>query len=250
MNEKILVWLIAIALFPSCMFNASQPESKGQSAYLLQGRADLPVLEDLKQKIHHEINKIIKEEIGLPITYDFDFFLPKRKSQGLTLYYFFDLLDKGSPWLQSFFKSFKKNHAGLIFKNVSLSSDIKFFGEHDDELVILVNDPKNELARLNAEIKEAAHKANAEFKQKHQQDLYDINQSEKHKFLPHIGLGRLRSTSIKQHIKDQTQVEAIYARITRRIIAIVKDLLTKETQNIIKFKSFVIFNRTTGSLIE
>ncbi|MDP3889252.1 MAG: hypothetical protein Q8Q25_01760 [bacterium] len=102
-------------------------------------------------------------------------------------------------------------------KNVSIKPEVDFFGEGHDELVVLINDPDGELSKLNKEIKGTAHQAHDDYKKIHHRDLYDIAKSERYPFLPHMGLGRIRSNSIKQHIKDKSLVNDTFERIKQRI---------------------------------
>lgn len=100
----------------------------------------------------------------------------------------------------------------------------------------MADDFGKELTFFNHEIKELMHHANNEYKCNHQVDLYDIAKSERFPFLPHIGLGRIRSMSIKQHIKDSSQVDKILEQIKQRIkkeaLKIVKISLTTDNQKI------------------
>ena len=187
---------------------------------LVQGFLNLPVLKSIKNQTGIVVNNIIKTELGLDTSYDFNFFLTKQK-QRLTLYYL-NLTDVDAsatliyPAVDKFFQDNKATLQSL--KQVNLLPNLNLFGEHHDELVIMVNDPEKELARLNQTLKKQMYQINAAYQGKYNANLYDIAKSEKFSYLPHIGLGRIRTTSIKQHIKDTAQEESIYDHINQRIL--------------------------------
>ena len=96
---------------------------------------------------------------------------------------------------------------------------VAFFGDDKDELVMLVSgDPKEEFLKLNTTIKEVISEAHKQYKGKQHASLYDVTKSEKFPYLPHIGLGRIRTNSIRQHIKDTTHVATTFEQIRQRII--------------------------------
>lgn len=225
--------------------NDNVQEVISRRTLFIQGVTDISVLTSIKSELTLAINKIIKEELGLNLDYNFDFFLPKNW-QRLTLYYLNDTDNEGVCLIDSAIQGIlQENEKSFVLQNVKLVSQVNFFGDHKDELVLMIDDPSKELSLLNQRIKITMHEANKKHMCKYNSELYDISHSEKFSYLPHIGLGRIRSTSIKQHIKDASQVDKIYAQITRRILdeasLIVKELLGKNNIKLV-FKTLCIFD--------
>jgi len=204
----------------------------------IQGYLSSPLLQAITNQTGVIVNNIIKQELGLSSDFDFNFFLPKEK-QRLTLYGL-NSADIGAstsliyPVVDSFFE---KNELNLKLKKVDLSSELNLFGEHQDELVIKVNDPDEELSSLNQILKDNMHQANLNYRLTHELDLYNIAKSEQFDYVPHIGLGRIRTTSIKQYIKDITQTTLVLDRINQRILqevlVMILDQFTKHDTKLI-----------------
>ncbi len=72
-----------------------------------------------------------------------------------------------------------------------------------------------------------AHQLNDTYKNQHDQDLYNIAKSERYPFTPHMGLGRIRLQSIKNNIKDASQIHDILERIKTEIKKVASKVLEK-----------------------
>lgn len=223
--------------FATKNINAQDTE---QHTLYIQGSSNIPLITSIKEVLTPVINNIIKDELHLDTAYNFDFFLPKQW-QRLTLYTLNNVNPTEINLIASTIKNiFSKNKNNFLLKNVTLMPQLNFYGDQQDELVLMINDPSKELSLLNYQIKTAMHQMS---KDAHTIDLYNISKSEKFPYAPHIGLGRIRSTSIKQHIKDPTQVGKIYTKLTQRIInesfPIIKELLHNNAS--VSFNALCIF---------
>lgn len=215
----------------------------------IQGYLNNPLFSKIQQQLTPLINTIIKEELNLASDFDFNFLLPKEK-QRLTLYTVNDFVAKEQNSIDIEHILTKEK---ITLTDVTLSPHIQFFGDNKDELVIMVDDSKKELSVLNQKIKTIMHQLNDEYQHKHNTNMYDISHSERFPYTPHLGIGRIRTTSIKQQIKNPIDIEKIYNRITQRIIdestqIIQKIWNAKETK--ITFTSVGIFSPETRSYIK
>lgn len=211
----------------------------------IQGSLNNPILTSIKSQLHPVINSIIKEEVGLSKDFDFDFFLPKSW-QRLTVYHAYDTRSTGANDIYHAIEgAIQKNKNLFVLKEVHLTPEAHFFGDQKDELVIMVKDPLHELSHLNQTIKPVMHNLNTAYEAKYADGLYDISKSERFSYLPHVGLGRIRTTSIKQHVKDASRVDEVFNRITQRILVealrITKELLNSSNMQL-TFEKVVIFD--------
>lgn len=216
MNIKtyIKLPLLLLLFLPACLVNNSDLTSQEKSTLLIQEISNSPVVTSITKHITPVINGIIKKELGLDQEYDFAFFLPK-KLQRITLYYLTDIYKKNQEALLSQLEKIKLIH--IKPKNVSISSKVEFFGDQQDELVIMINDPEDELYKFNQAIRKIANQANYEHSQRYGKTFYDVAKSERYLFIPHMGLGRIRSQSIKNFIKDASQIPIIFERIKQKV---------------------------------
>jgi hypothetical protein len=231
-NKNNVLIVFFLLLLPGCFFNKAE-NNVAKSTFFIQLLSNTIVLASIKEAITPVINGIIKEELGLAQDYDFEFFLPKPQPQRLTLYYVNKIFENGEKSLFSVVEGIQWQ--SLIPSHVAIAQEVNFFGDQTDELVIMIDDPDEELSKLNQKLKESLHQMNDGYKQVHHHDAYDISKSERFPFVPHIGLGRIRVHSIKQHIKDTQQIDEILGRLKQRI--------KKETSHLVK-KLLTIENRT------
>ena len=217
----------------------SQPESvsRDKRTVFIQMIFESSVLEGMKAAIAPVINRIIRDELNLPQTDAFDFFMPKpQHRQAVTLYYADDLLYEGNSVFFSEIDPIINKIKALLPQKIGLSDQVRFFGDYGDELVILVDDQHKELTVLNSLVKTRANRAQNNYQLLHNTNLYDATKSERFSYVPHIGLGRIRSTSIKMHVKDEAQKTLLFERIKLRILAeilpIIQDLLTSENRKL------------------
>ena len=219
-------------MLPGCFSSHSSPDTT--YTYFIQLLTDSKILISIKKDITPLINSIIKEELGLKKDFEFDFFIPKKPTPSyLTLYYVVDMPESGTPVVASALVGIEKNLQDSTPHHALLVPKVAFFGDDKDELVMLVSDPKEELLKLNTTIKEVIHEAHKQYKGKQHASLYDVTKSEKFPYLPHIGLGRIRTNSIRQHIKDTTHVattfEQIRQRIIKEVLSVAEKMLSTET---------------------
>jgi hypothetical protein len=236
MKSKLYI-ILGLLCLPGCFDGTKNPNGKKQN-YAVQAIANSGLLTSIIEAVTPIINDIIKKEIGLDKDFDFAFFVPK-KIQRLTLYYFNDVRADETQNVIHAVDVAQKQFGILQTNTIMLTSEVNFFagpwGEND-ELVIMINDPNGKLTYLNQELKKAAHQANDEYKQNYNIDLYDSVKSERYSYTPHIGLGRVRTTSIKQHLKDPLLFDQIWATIQQRVIkevvALVEKSLTEENKKL------------------
>ena len=144
----------------------------------------------------------------------------------------------------------------FVAHDTTIKHEVEFFSGpfgDADELVVMINDPNQELTRFNQSIKKAMHQANDDYQQTHHKNLYDITKSEQYSYVPHIGLGRIRANSIKNQLKDQSQFPVIFERIQSRTKKItleyIKTQLNSKNEKLV-FDKIVIFNPTQQSFIK
>lgn len=217
---------------------APTPRTQSQDQLLMQAILDIPALDMINDAIYPAINALIKDELGLKSDYKFDFFVPKER-QRLTLYYLNDIAPQGINLAHSFIEKWVSEYKNdLTIMSATLAPTVNFFGDHKDELVIMIDDQNGELAQLNQKIKEDMHQLNKEYQQANEADLYQISKSERFSYLPHIGLGRIRVTSIKKQIEvniqseDMKKIDPVFDQIAEHIVtqaaAIVKKILDSQ----------------------
>lgn len=213
-------------------FNESK-KIETRHTYFIQLIWNCRGISQIREAIAPVINKIIHEELNLKE--ESPLFLGKDR-QALTLYYLDNMHLNGENIFVAKLESMLMANELLIPRSTSIAPRVDFFGEGQDELVIMINDPTGELTALNNKIKTIAHLINQDYREKNHDNLFDISKSEQFPFVPHIGLGRIRSNSIKQHIKDHSQVEKTFEHIKGRIrtatLKIVADIITSENQSI------------------
>ena len=214
MNKKLFVLFGMSFLLVACLNNMEKKTDKHTLA--IQLILDSVALTSIRNEVVSVVNEIIRQELALPQTEKFDAFFSPKKINRLSLYYVNDADEKGDDLLFFALENSVKESA----VDVSITSKVDFFKGPfgiDDELVIMIDDSKKELLGLNQKIKNVAHAINQQFKEQYDHDLYDISKSEAHDYVPHVGLGRIRSNSIKEHMKDQALFDETFKRIQQRI---------------------------------
>jgi len=220
---QIVALLFSLFFLPGCSGDCLNNQQKVENTtYLVQAISEVPAITDAIKELTPLISNVIKQELQLDEAYDFAFFIPK-KLQRVSLYYLNDVNQKNITMIID-----ELDNLGIA-KNASLeagaSTTPRFFGDQQDELVIMIDDISGNLAVLNQEIKQSMHTLNEVYYTQHDQDFYNISQSERFPFVPHMGLGRIRSQSIKNHMKDSSQAEDIFERIKTRIIQLTREKL-------------------------
>jgi hypothetical protein len=199
------------------------------------------------------VNGIIKKELALPEDDPFEFFLPK-KEQRVTLYEVAQLHEHGFKKLFEVINGLQDSFDKLVGSSVQVVPHVSFFGGTvNDELVVMINDVDGTLAHLHQELKESMNRANSDYKMVRKASLYDIKKSERHAYTPHMGIGRLRSASIKQKMKDPSSFEIVFKRIQERTIKAVTDIVQAtllEQSPTINFVSVCIFDLETRQCLE
>jgi hypothetical protein len=223
MNRFFIMFVSAALIGATGLFLYNYTAKSQKSTLLIQAISDSASLNTIRETITPSINDIIKEELGLDKSYDFEFFLPKQLNR-LTLYYVNDMYENGKKDLFSALTFLNGIEAP---RSAAISADAHLFGDKQDELVIIIADPVKELVGLNADVKTAVHQAQQQYQRQHNLDLYNRAKSEQNPYLPHIGLGRVRLSSIQQHIKDDAQVNVIFDRIRERIVKLTQEVIAK-----------------------
>ena len=209
----------------------------------IQIRLDNPTIRALQQTIEPLINTIIQEELKVERGCDYPRFLLKGR-QDISLYYVIDLKpDLDSHIVGALDEMQHKNKGTNAPKDSALSLRTDFFGDKD-ELVMLLDDPHQELTALHKDIKQFAHKAQMQYQAKYSQDLYDVIKSERYPFKPHISLGRLQGDSIKKMVCGADNADQVLQRIKERIHNEVMPTAIAPLDKRLQPTYFVIFNET------
>jgi hypothetical protein len=181
------------------------------------------------------IDKIIEEETHIKQDKNVPLFFFKKRA-AITTYYVNDMYVNAEPVLFN-----ALNSIGIPApRNVTLSSKVDFFGEPKDDLmalldlVVKIDDPNNGLLYLNQETKKIVHTANEQYKHVHHIDMYDINKSEKHSYLPHLSLGHLRVNYITHLVNDASNADKVVERIKQRILQAAMQILSESPLEIRK----------------
>jgi len=207
--RKTLFSLMSCTLLSSCTTITSHQE---KYTLAVQVYADSPVITEVIQKVTPLINNIIKEELALDKSYDFEFFLPKKR-QRISLYYLENVEEKNNPLIISRLDAMNLGKRKL--EHVKATSNTEFFGERKDELVITIDDSKKELSALNQEFKR-------NFSEYHQ----------RFPFIPHMGLGRVRFGAIGNHTQSEDVVQHIKKRVKELSSKIMRDALSPKSQKL------------------
>lgn len=247
-THKLYLLFFFCSLLSGCFFNDSKTNSK--SLYVLQLISNNKAISSIRKSIKRVGNKIIAEELSLKENQEF--FLGKEQ-QGLTVYYLNNMTEIGvKDIISSLDKLFQKKSI-VAPSMATISHDVDFFGDGEDELVIKIIDQNTELANLNNTMKEMAHALDNTYKKQHNEHLYDRALSERYSYTPHISLGRIRAHSIKDEIKDSTQKEIVLERIKQRIkkacLEIVEEALKKESTRI-TLEKLILFSLAKRDVIK
>jgi hypothetical protein len=233
-SNKLLAVIIAVLLLRSCFFTQQQSAQQNTPGhtFFIQIPVESPVVSMLRKELYPVIATIIKEEAGLEQDKGFPLFFFKSR-QAITLYYINDLREQGEPlegilylFVYPVLRLFKDTPAP---QGIMLTSKLDFFGEEKPglfatkELVVMLDDSKQELAELNTKTKTAVHEANQGFKRAYHTDLYDIAKSERHAYLPHLSIMQLRENYIKYLINDPAKADAAIRAIKQRIMQVVAE---------------------------
>ncbi len=225
MHRRIIMYQIVVLLFSllflsGCSGDYSNNQEKVENTTcLVQAISQAPAITDAIKELAPLINNVIKQELQLDEEYDFAFFIPKRL-QRVSLYYLNDVNPKNITMIIDELGNLGIARSAPL--EAGASTTPKFFGDQQDELVIMVDDINGTLAALNQKIKQSMHKLNEVYRKQHDQNLYNVAQSERFPFMPHMGLGRIRSQSIKNHIKDNSEIKDTFGRIKSRILLLTR----------------------------
>lgn len=239
-NVLFLSMAVIFLLGSLCSCNYFSQKSPGHAiphevkqTYFIQLQWVCPVIDQLREAIKPIANKIIQEELGGEK--DAALFLDKNH-KALTFYYINDMDRRGEHLLISALDAMQESKKFFIPQKITLGSSVDFFGEWHDELVVMVNDSEGALAMFNKEMKIMAHALNDAYKVSGGDDLFDVSKSEQFPFVPHIGLGRIRSNSIKELVKDPAQKDKVLDRIKERTkqetLRLIDKIITRENSKI------------------
>ena len=222
----------------STMLNFGCSQKVENRTLFIQAYGNSTFIRDVIKSIAPKINEIIKKELGIAPDNDFSFF-DHKPYQRITLYCVKDVDEKNISLITSALETVKLEDKKI--SKVYATPKVEFFGDQHDELVLLINDPADELAALNKEIKFVMHGLNSKYEKKHGKELYDIKKSEKFSYLPHMGLGRIRMQLIQSNIKGPSKMEEIFERIRNQIKDLIIKILKEQKDLNIPITTFGIF---------
>jgi|GEM_PF-2985508 len=245
-----------LVLRKESFLHAGAPESKvlseEKATLLVQGISESSAFATIMKNVAPVVNATIKEELGLSQEYDYEFFLPK-KLQRLTVGTCCDINKNGEGLFLSHLESALKD-LDFSLCDVSFASEVNFFGNQEDELVIMIVDPKKQLTCLNENLKEMVHCADQCYKDTYHCALYDSAKSERYSYIPHMGLGRIRLQSIKDRIKDQSKIDEVMAtlkeQVKKKALEIVEQVFALESSQLCFVKVVVLDQRKQEYLKE
>ncbi len=235
------ILFLFLMLLPACTKNTENSVKKHDMFVQLTAFSD--TLAVLIEAITPIINSSIKQELGLDQEYVYEFFLPKKRF-AMTLYYLNGVLEHRVDQLITVVDRFSTHNTSLDDLGVALAPRVEFFAGQfgvNDELVIMIDDPRAALLALHTAFKSAFHNADDEYRSTHTYGFYDVVKSERYPYVPHVGLGRIRSTSIKEHNKSGVRLEKIQERIKRDVTAVIDRLFATRNTKLV-FDSMVVFN--------
>jgi hypothetical protein len=234
MKSKLFILCLANITLLACCSAQSNHEQAPTRSFYLQTIFNSPIVARYIRELSQQIRTIVADEFkaaGITEPIDFDAFMPKPL-QRITGYYIDSISRCGEdllvPKLDKWFGAHLTSHKPL---NVAITAHPEFFAPGNDELVVIVADNKNELSKLNRDLREFIHTVNNDYKQCHCRDMYNIAKSEEHPFLPHMGIGRLRTGSIREFIGKNSpskSADAILKQIKDRVLRATREYLDKE----------------------
>jgi 2'-5' RNA ligase len=251
-QKSLMCVTLAILFLAGCSLNNSpQTDAVPRTKLLVQIHSHASLISSLIADATLLINAIIKDELHLEKTYDFDFFIPKER-QRITLYYVSDFAQNMQDVL---FSALEKSDilSSLSADSVFITVKTEFLGDQQDELVVIVDDRDNELTRLNQKIKSTMYQLNHAYKKSSGYEIYNRAKSEQFPFMPHMGLGRIRVQSIKNQINDKLLVEPTLKRIRNRIkeeVSALIELTLSKNPLTFAFDRIAIFEPLKGSYIK
>lgn len=235
MKVNLFICTLLLFLVPTCNKSSTTPAG----TLIVQLLINSSVLTQMRRTMTPLINDSIKAELGLELNYEFQFFSPKER-QALTIYSIEEILENGKPMILSTFEQIHAKCNELPSGKITFVCQGDFFGgpfNVNDELVIGIDDFDNSLSDLNRDVRTIVHETNKLYAQRHNHDLYTIAKSERYSYIPHIGLGRVRSNSIKEHMKDPCGFDALFNRIQERIkevaVSVIKNMLKRDNHTIL-----------------
>lgn len=242
-NIAFSICIIFFVLLLISYYNLQKNESKNseqskQRTLLIQAIPESAIITTIIESIADQINNIIKEAISSNENGDVSFFIPKPALR-LTVYYINDIAENNVHIAFSSLNDIFTRPLSFI----SIAPTVEFFEGPfgvKDELVIMINDQNNELKQLNNQIKIALHNADNLYQQRHHTTLYNKTKSEKYDYIPHIGLGRIRTTSIKNHLQDPSQFVALFEAIQKKIQIYVESVIKNA---MLQSNSILIINK-------
>lgn len=227
--KKIFFLFFTITLFSGCVFS-SKTRTKEENKLFIQVISNSKNIENIIAKSGPIINEIIKQKLSLDQNDTSNFFYPKEL-QRITVYSLSEFDKSGEQLLFSSLNDI--DPISMLPKNIFATANLKFFGEKEDELVLLIDDRKKELKDINTKIKDKLNKLNDQYEKEKKTALYNVKESEKFPYLPHMGLGRISLRLITENIKDKSEEEkekeiaTIINKIKEEIIKQVSELINE-----------------------
>lgn len=239
------IYIIGFILAAAFIYYFNRKEKKGVGIHTALIQIDLNktlAITKIREAITPLINNIIEEETNSKNDFP-NFLTPKNDIQLVTIYYIIDLKEDGESWVIDAEDRMPSPEFPIKF---ALSNNFAFFGEKQNELVVLINDTEGKLKRLNNSFKEALHLENKLYRGKSETDLYDIKKSEIFEYVPHIALGRLQSDSIKalfdNEQRGQEVLDKIKLRIQNEVFPVISKLI-EENNDQFSVDSFCLYDK-------
>jgi len=221
---KVIHLFFILLILPGCLQDQASANPIQKETLLIQAISDSAPITEAIHALTPLINTIIKQELQLAPDYEFNFFLPK-KLQRITLYYMNDVISKDNHIIISELNTIPL--LSEISHGIEASAEAHFFGDQQDELIIMIKDTDGALSDAHQKLMLAMHTADQRYHDEHNQHLYNREQSERFPFSPHMGLGRIRLQSIKNHIPNDSQTQVVLDRIKKRITQLAKETAVK-----------------------
>lgn len=250
MNRKTLMLIALLSLIAGGTLFIKYSQTTEKRNLSIQGSFTNQALTSLRDALTPAINTIIKEELTLAPDTDVNFFVPIN-SQRITVYYVEDVASNTGIDIvsNSIAMMIQENKQPFMIARASTSLKLDFFGDEFDELAMIIDDSAHELSDLNTAIKTMLHERNTEYMSANNQALYDVTKSERYGYHPHVGLGNIELSKIKEYIKDTSRENEIMERIKQRILDESVRLAQNAMPTPIVFQTITILDQQAHNIV-
>lgn len=230
--------------------DVQQSKAENKETCFVQLMCSCPGITKLREALPRVVNEILQQELS---SENPESLFLKKDRLPLSVYYLNGMETQGEDVVVKALENAEKDLPFKAPQNLVISPAVNFFGEWNDELVIMIDDVDKQLMGLNVLVKALMHSANEAYSKIHGGPLFDIAKSERFPFVPHIGLGRLRSNSIKQQVKDQSRADEVLERIKSRVRDATLKLLAEivsQNDKTITCGKLVLFSLTKRAMLK